>query len=67
MKRESLVRKIPWEGGRSISGGLSVPRTGPTIIQGFFSVAPHFSDERHSNEIPMLAASGRKAAAVSDT
>ena len=66
MKRESLVKKILWVGGRSISGELAPGGPAPLSFRDFF-LSPQIFDGRHSIAIRMLAARERKAAAVSDT
>jgi hypothetical protein len=60
------MRNILRVGGRSIPGELA-PR-GPALLSSRdFFLLPQIFDGRHSIEMRMLAAGGRKAAAVSDT
>jgi hypothetical protein len=65
MKRESLVKKIPWVGGRSISGELARRGPAPLPFRDFFLAQQTFWHEPSGRVVPPNFKRG-KTSAVSD-
>jgi hypothetical protein len=52
MKRESLVKKIPWVGGSSISREQAPRGPAPLSFRDFFLAEPNFRREQSGHAVP---------------